>query len=279
MDQRTDNLQQNIAETRHDIEETRASMTEKLELLEERVRDTLEETKTAVDDIVENVKGTVDETVGVVKETVTGAKSTMENIVENVKETMDDTVTKVKQSFDLRYQVEQHPWLMVGGSVVVGSILANLMYGGHETRPYSYYADSRLKGGYDAEDASATGVYTGAGLYTGTDEENATASQEHQKYTHPHAQRGWGNTLGQFQEEFDLAKGVVAGAVISTVMGTLQEMIRQNIPSMASHFDKVVNRVTKKWGAEPGESATNNKSMTRSGQAQSDGGSLPLQTP
>ena len=278
MDQRTDDLQQNIAETRHDIEETRASMTEKLELLEERVRDTLEETKIAVDDIVENVKGTVDETVGVVKETVTGAKSTVENIVENVKGTMDDTVTKVKQSFDLRYQVEQHPWLMLGGSVVAGSLLASFLHGGPETRRYSYYADSRLKGGDDADNANATGVYTGAGLYTG--EENTTSGQEHSNYTRPQTQGGWRRTLGQqFQEEIDLAKGVVTGAVISTVMGTLQEMIRQNIPSVASHFDKVVNRVAKKWGVEPRESATNHKSMPTSGQAQSDAGSFPLQTP
>jgi len=262
MDQKTDDLQQNIAETRHDIEETRASMTEKLELLEERVRDTLEETKIAVDDIVENVKGTVDETVDAVKDTVDGAKSTVENIVENVKETMDDTMTRVKQSFDLRYQVEQHPWLMLGGSVVAGSILASFMHRGHENRHYSYYADSRLNNGPEADNTSATGVYTGAGLSSGTGEENATASQEHAKYTHSQRQEGWGRTLGQFQEEFDIAKGVVTGAIMSTVMGTLQEMIRQNIPSMASHFDKAVHRVAKKWGVEPGESPTNRKFTT-----------------
>lgn len=257
MDQRTDDLQQNIAETRHEIEETRASMTEKLELLEERVRDTLEETKTAVDDIVENVKGTVDETVDAVRETVDGAKSTVENIVENVKGTMDDTVTKVKQSFDLRYQVEQHPWLMLGGSVVAGSLLASLMHGRHETRRYSYYADSRLNSDYEGDKTSSTGVYTGTGLYTGNGEENTTASQESSNDTPLRTPRRWGNILGQFQEEFDIAKGVVIGAAVSTVMGTLQEMIRQNIPSMASHFDKAVKRVAKKWGVEPGESATN----------------------
>jgi uncharacterized protein YjbJ (UPF0337 family) len=232
-------------------------MSEKLELLEERVRDTLEETKMAVDDIVENVKGTVDETMDAVKETVDDAKSTVENIIENVKGTMDDTVTRVKQSFDLRYQVEQHPWLMLDGLVIAGSILVSFMHRGHETRRYSYYADSRLHGGYETDKASATGVYTGTGLYTGTGEESATASQEPSKYIYSRTQRGWGSTLGQLQEEFAITKGVVTGAVISTVIGTLQEMIRQNIPSIASHFDKAVSRVAKKWGVEPGESTTN----------------------
>jgi len=38
------------------MEETRASMTEKLELLEERVRETVESAKSTVEDMVENVK-------------------------------------------------------------------------------------------------------------------------------------------------------------------------------------------------------------------------------
>ena len=46
------------------LEETRTSMTEKMELLEDRVRETVEGTRSAVEHIVDNVKGTVEETVG-----------------------------------------------------------------------------------------------------------------------------------------------------------------------------------------------------------------------
>ena len=258
MDQRADDLEQNIAETRHDIEETRASMSEKLELLEERVRDTLVETKTAVGDIVENVKDTVDGTLDAVKETVGGAKSTVENIVENVKGTMDDTVTMVKQSFDLRYQVEQHPWLMVGGSVVAGSVLASLMHRGHETPRYSYSSDP---GQYVADTTQ------GMKLYSVTGKDDVTASQENSMYTQAPPQRGGGRTLGQFQEEFNIVKGAVMGAVMSNVMGALKEIIRQNIPSMASRFDKAVNQIAKKWEIEPDESSANYTTTKRSGQA------------
>jgi len=120
------------------MEETRASMTEKLELLEERVRETLEETKSAVEDIVENVRDTVDETVGVVKETVEGTKSTVEDIVENVKGTMDDTVTTVKQTFDLSYQAKEHPWVFFGGAVLLGGFLSNLLQPQPRTNGYAY---------------------------------------------------------------------------------------------------------------------------------------------
>jgi ElaB/YqjD/DUF883 family membrane-anchored ribosome-binding protein len=269
MDQRTDDIQQTIEETRHDIEETRASMNEKLELLEERVRDTLEETRTAVGDIVDNVKGTVEDTVGAVKETVDGAKSTVENIVENVKETMDDTVTKVKRSFDLRYQVEQNPWLMVGGSVVVGSIIGSLLNRGDEGRGYySYSADSMHTGNYVADTTGGTGPYSVSG------EEDGTTNQANSVPSYPaQKQRSWGSALGQFQEEFDVVKGVVTSAVMGTVMKTLQEMIRQNLPSMTSQFDEAMNRIGKKWGVKPNEHGPNNEPANGVGQEQPPGGS------
>jgi ElaB/YqjD/DUF883 family membrane-anchored ribosome-binding protein len=245
-------------------------MTEKLELLEERVRDTLDETRTAVGDIVENVKGTVEETVGAVKETVDGAKSTVEDIVENVKGTMDDTVTKVKQSFDLRYQVEQHPWLMVGGAVVAGGILASLINREDEARYYSYPVNPQHNGNYVADTTGGTGPYSISGEEEGTaNQDNSASSYNTQK------QRSWGSTLGQFQEEFDAVKGVITGAVMSTVVGTLQELIRQNIPSMASYFDKAAKQVAKKWGAEPTEQETQ-ESANRSGNTQPNTGSFSL---
>jgi ElaB/YqjD/DUF883 family membrane-anchored ribosome-binding protein len=269
MDQRTDDIQQTIEETRHDIEETRASMNEKLELLEERVRDTLEETRTAVGDIVDNVKGTVEETVGAVKETVDGAKSTVEDIVENVKETMDDTVTKVKRSFDLRYQVEQNPWLMVGGAVVVGSIVGSLLNRGDEDRRYySYSGDSVHTGNYVADTTGGTGPYSISG------EEDGTARQANvvPSYQAPQKQSSWTGALGQFQEEFDVVKGVVTSAVMGTVMKTLQEMIRQNIPGIASQFDEAMDRIGKKWGVKPNEHDSNHEPANGIRQEQPPGG-------
>ncbi len=251
MDQRADDLQQNIEETRHDIEETRASMSEKLELLEERVRDTLEETKTAVDDIVESVKGTVDETVGAVKETVDDAKLTVEHIVENVKGTMDDTVAMVKQSFDIRYQVDQHPWLMLGASVVTGSVLASFLHRGREARGSSSYAPHTRNGPHVADTTSGTGLYTVA------EDQDITGSIEHPAQTQK--RQGWGTALGLVHEDFvDMMKG----AVIGTVMGTVREMIRQNLPSISAPFDKMVNTVSKKLGAESIESSANHEQTT-----------------
>jgi len=249
MEYTDEDLEQSIEETRQDIEDKRASMSEKLELLEERVRDTLEETRSAVEGIVENVKETVDETVGVVKETVEGARSTVDNIVENVMETMDDTATMVKQSFDLHYQVEQHPWLMVGGSVMVGYLLGSWMY---SKSSYQHgYSDQE----YNDEDNLYTAPLKNGASFDDLEEsvdtqENRDTSNKYRapvKSVSPAQPRPWRNFLGPFQEEWDSLKGVALG----TLMGTLRTMVRQHMPTVAPKLEQAINSVSTKLGAEP----------------------------
>lgn len=231
MDQGTD-IQRSISATRHDIEETRASMTEKLELLEERVRETVESAKSTVEDIMENVKGTVDETVGAVKETVIDARSTVEGIVENVKDTMDDTVTMVKHSFDLNYQMDQHPWMMLGGSVLVGYLL-----GGPGTRsPTRPYRTRRSWTGAEARRSgySATAV-------------NPDADNQPAAYSQPRMSSLWDSALGQFREELDMIKG----AVIAALMSNVRDMVRQSMPRIAPQLEKAIDSATTKLGGQP----------------------------
>jgi ElaB/YqjD/DUF883 family membrane-anchored ribosome-binding protein len=238
MDQRTDDLQQSIKETRLDIEETRASMTEKLELLEERVRDTVESATSTVEDIMESVKGTVGETVEVVKETVTDAKSTVEDIVENVKDTMNDTVTTVKQSFDVRYQTEQRPWLMFGGAVLAGYLV-----GGGLTRRSTSGSYSRAHAGMSlSEDPMSSAWYNSAAMSAGS------AKEEPQpQYFQPPQPGVRSRVLSQFKDEFDILKG----ALIGVVMHSVRELVKENLPSVASQFERAIDGATKKLGAQP----------------------------
>jgi ElaB/YqjD/DUF883 family membrane-anchored ribosome-binding protein len=94
---------------RHQMEETRASLADKLESLEQHVLGTVHEATSAVSGTVENVKETV------------------EGTVESVKETMENVKESVKETFDLRLQTERHPWAVVGGSVAVGFALGHLL--------------------------------------------------------------------------------------------------------------------------------------------------------
>lgn len=90
---------------RRQMEDTRSSLTEKLESLEQEVSDTVQGATSAV---------------ATVKETVT-------DTVDTVRESVQDAVTAVKNTFDLPRQVQRFPWLMMGGSVVAGFLTGRLL--------------------------------------------------------------------------------------------------------------------------------------------------------
>jgi len=87
-------LDRDIDNARQRIAAAQLAMAEKLEGVEKQIRDTVAGAESAVDDVVSSVKGTISE-----------------------------TVHSVKRTFDLPHQTREHPWLVVGGSVLVGYLL------------------------------------------------------------------------------------------------------------------------------------------------------------
>jgi ElaB/YqjD/DUF883 family membrane-anchored ribosome-binding protein len=94
---------------KHQMEETRTALTEKLEAVEELVASTVKETTQAVSQTVSTVTDSVENTVSTVAESV-------ENVTESV-----------KKAFDFSGYADEHPWLMVGGGVALGYALGRLL--------------------------------------------------------------------------------------------------------------------------------------------------------
>src|ERR1700687_542184 len=90
---------------RQDIEETRQSLTEKLETLENQVMGT-----------VQHARETVEETIG------------------SVKSTVSETVDTVKRTFDLEYQVGQHPFIAAGLALLGGAAVGAMVKGARHHR-------------------------------------------------------------------------------------------------------------------------------------------------
>jgi len=101
MDAVHDQAEQDTDEMRQEIDCTRSSMADKLEALEERVMGTVHSAQETVEDSIQMGK---------------------------------DTVAAVKRNFDLKYQIEQHPWAMVGGCFVVGLALGSLLSRGRRSQ-------------------------------------------------------------------------------------------------------------------------------------------------
>jgi hypothetical protein len=92
---------------REQMTETKSHLSDKLESLEHQVSDTVQSTGTAVNDTVAAVQKTVD--------SVTGA--------------VQGAVQSVSNAFDVRRQFDRHPWLVLGGAVVVGYLAYELLAG------------------------------------------------------------------------------------------------------------------------------------------------------
>jgi len=188
------------------MKETRAALTEKLETLENKVVGTVAEATTAVSDTVEAIRETVNETVTTVNETVKGS-------VETVKETVHESVETVKDIFDLPAHVDQHPWMMLGGSVAVGYCLGALL-------------GSRSSAG-----SSAT-------TFTYPERTVPTPSAPSKPTSEP----------SPWAPEINKLKGLALGVLF----GTARELLLSSVPEhIADQLKEIVDNVTKKVGGEP----------------------------
>jgi ElaB/YqjD/DUF883 family membrane-anchored ribosome-binding protein len=184
---------------RQQMEETRTALAEKLETLENQVVETVHEATSAVSETVESVKDAVQET------------------VDTVKDSVQDTVASVKETFDLRRQVDQHPWAMVGGSVAVGFVAGSLL-------PEARSAGSRQ--------IASLGPSDGAPGF---------APREPQK---PGLFDRLTNALGA---EY----GKVKGLAIGVLMGLARDVVVDAIPpQMAPQVKELMNDLTTRMGGE-----------------------------
>jgi len=96
------------------------------------IRDQMEETRASLADKLETLEAQVRETVQTASDTVETVKETVAATVENVKSTVDsvsDTVSTVTSNLDPRQYFESNPWAAFGAAVGVGFV-GGLLAGG-----------------------------------------------------------------------------------------------------------------------------------------------------
>lgn len=210
----------------HQMEETRSDLAEKLDTLEKEVVDTVHEATEAVSGTVENVKDAVQETVATVKGTV------------------QDTVESIRETFDLKCQVQRHPWAMLGGSVAVGyflgSMVNRLTTSGTTEMPMSKLAtrsDGRQREVAARETSEASALAGATSAIAGA----ASSIFE---------------ALGP---EIERLKGLAIGTALGAVRDTVAEALP---PAIKGSVCDVLNRVTSKLGGEPVHDTFSSRSQT-----------------
>jgi F0F1-type ATP synthase assembly protein I len=187
----------NPEDIRDQMAETRASLAEKLDSLQNRVEHSVE-----------------------------SAQSSVEHTVNLVKDTVDETLDSVKRTFDLPYQVERHPWTMMGLSVLAGYTLGCLA-----PRKCTSFAKAEENG---AAWADRSPMHLAAQPHT------------------PRPVPADGSTppvsvLDRFGDEVDKLKGIAIGAAL----GWIRDHLMESLPTVSDQLADVVDSATRKLGAEP----------------------------
>lgn len=105
---------------RSQMEQSREALAQKIEMLEEKVTETVETATANVAEATASVLETVQSATASVTDTVDTVTNAVQGTVQSVRQSVEGTVDNVKDAFDLRHQMELHPWWMIGGAVAVG---------------------------------------------------------------------------------------------------------------------------------------------------------------
>jgi ElaB/YqjD/DUF883 family membrane-anchored ribosome-binding protein len=183
MAQRTHSIQQDLK----DIDQTRASMERKFEQLEQRIQGGVESARSTAFDFVDHVRNTVDDVV----------------------ERAEEFVERTKQTLDPAYQVQRHPWAMIGVAIVAGYILGSL----ETRRSFKHPAQRRLPY-YEGEENRMDRVSSSENIWTGI--------------------------ADQFQEELERVKGAFVEAGRSFV----HDLFQQVLPTLLEPIEGRSRRAT-----------------------------------
>jgi len=218
---------------RQQMADTRSSLTDKIERLEQTVEHKVQSTTSAVTDTVESVKEAVENTV----QSVTG---TVRDTVDSVKGTVSTTVETVKEAFDVRRYFAEYPWAAFGAAVGVGIAGGVLLGGG---RAAERIAELHSHG--EASTARTTGPsHNGGSRKRSAAPTRAGSFPMKSGAAHELA----GELASKFGDELGKLKGVALGAMF----GLVRDWISRSAPSeVGNKVGEVIDDVTRKLGGEP----------------------------
>jgi hypothetical protein len=195
------------------MSQTRASLSEKMETLETKVL------------------GTVHNTTDTVSQTVQSVGSTVRETAHDVRSTAHEILSSVQDAFDLTRQMHQHPWLMLGSSIVAGyvggRVLDNLERGRLTFTMPSVAAHPEQLLPSDAELRERIEAQPPARRTTST---------------------FFKSLLDTFAPEMDKLKRTAIGMALGLVRDRVSESVP---PQMRENFTELMDRVAVKLGGEP----------------------------
>lgn len=192
--------------------QTRAALSEKLENLETKVF------------------GAVGTTTDTVSQTVHEVGATVRDTAQDVRATLQETLASMREALDVTHQVKDHPWLLMGGSVLAGYVggvvLDNLERGQMPSLPSLPVAPERLL--------------------------PSDAEVRERMESRPPAQRTGSSFLQALAESFAPELDKLKRNAVSMALGLVRDKINEAAPpQMREHISEMMDRFTVKLGGEP----------------------------
>jgi ElaB/YqjD/DUF883 family membrane-anchored ribosome-binding protein len=200
---------------REQMDETRASLTDKVETLEHQVVQTVQEAACAV------------------QETVATVKEAVHDSVETVRDSVSCTIDNIKEAMNLQRQFDRHPWLLFGSSVLVGFVGGRLL-GERETEAY------------EAEHGTGSASLGNGRAAAGRESirEPAAMRVAAEAETRP----SW---LGAMIESVRPELNRLRGLAVGTALGVVRDAVAANAPpQLGPKVCEVIDSMTGKLGGE-----------------------------
>jgi hypothetical protein len=124
-------VDQQETQIRREIEYTRAAMSAKVAMIQERIEGTVDETGSTVI----RAMNTVLERVQQVQDMIQNVTSTVDTTVERIQDVTHKAIAEGKPGIELIADMHRRPWVMLGAAVVVGYILGSGGRPSSEVRP------------------------------------------------------------------------------------------------------------------------------------------------
>lgn len=206
---------------REQMDHTRASLTDKLEELEKQVMGSVQDATSVVRDTVEEVMHTVE-----------SVKESVHDTVESVRGSVSGAADTMRETFDIKHQVDAHPWMMLAGATAVGYIAGTMLSPAPAHNGHHHYYDNGHAPGHQF----------------------ATAGhpvEHHQQAQHPVKEKLGGllDMLGEpMTQELNMLKGMAIGAALAMARDALSGSVP---PQFQRIVDEGINTIGKRMGAQP----------------------------
>ena len=215
------------------MESRRSSLAEKLEALECQVAEGVQ----GVTSAVSNVKEVVQDTVQTVKGSVESVKDSVQWVKDSVQDTVGAVKDSVKDTFDFQRQMDNHPWIMLGGAVALGFVAGRVM----PDVPWPA-SDGRAPGLSEPDGADGRRRYMAAGVPIA---QPSVESRPVSTRSEPTWIQNLTRTLGP---EIDKLKSLALGAAL----GLVRDYVKKSVPpDLGNQLAGMIDNATSKLGGQP----------------------------